>query len=103
MLRSKELCVRLYSTDVYSHVVVISLWDLASPSGLHISMVYPSYANAPAAAIVNVFLFHCVEVYDIAVDGRLLVVVDPRPSAKVAPVPYVDSILTLRMLVVEGL
>ena len=33
-----------------------SLWSLASPAKRYISMVYPSYANGPEAAIVNVFL-----------------------------------------------
>ena len=79
------------------------LWGLASPFGPHGQMVYPSYANAPAAAIVNVSLFQCVEVYLIAVDGRLLVILDIRPSAAFAPVPCVGSIFTPQMLVVQGL
>ena len=56
-------------------------------------MVYPSNATGPEAAIVNVSLLHCVEVYDIAVDGCVLVVVDPRPSAMFAPIPCVANIL----------
>ena len=59
-------------------------------------MIYPSYANGPEAAIVNVSLLHFVEVNDKAVDGRLLVVVDPRPRAMVAPIPAVASIFTYR-------
>ena len=66
-------------------------------------MVYPNNANGPAAAVVNVSLLPCVEVYEIAVDGRVLVVVDPRPSAMFAPIPCVASIFTLQMLFVQGL
>ena len=67
-------------------------------------MVYPNNANGSKAAIVNVFLLPCVEVYEIAVDGRLLVFVDPRTSAMVAPIPCVSNILfTLQMLFVQGL
>ena len=67
-------------------------------------MVYPSNANGSEAAIVNVCLRFCVEVYEIAVDGRLLVFVDPRTSAMVAPIPCVSNILfTLQMLFVQGL
>ena len=67
-------------------------------------MVYPNNANGSKAAIVNVCLHPCVEVYEIAVDGRLLVFVDPRTSAMVAPIPCVSNILfTLQMLFVQGL
>ena len=81
-----------------------SLWDLASPAGRHIGMVYPSYANGPEAAIVNVCLLPCVKVYELAVDVRVLALVDPRPSAMFAPIPCVANILfTLQMLFVQGL
>ena len=83
--------------------MAISLWDLASPAGRHISMVYPSYANGPEAAIVNVCLLPCVEVYEIAVEGRVMALEVPRPSAMFAPIPCVASIFTLQMLFVQGL
>ena len=66
-------------------------------------MIYPNNANGSKAAIVNVFLLPCVEVYEIAVEGGLLVFVDPRTSAMVAPIPYVANIVfTLQMLLVQG-
>ena len=66
-------------------------------------MVYPNNANGSKAAIVNVFLLHCIEVYNIAVGRRVMVVMDLRPSAMLAPIPCVASIFTLQMLFVQGL
>ena len=66
-------------------------------------MVYPNNANGPEAAIVNVCLLPCVEVYEIAVDGRVLAVVDVRPSATFAPIPCVANILfTMQILFVQA-
>ena len=59
-LMLRQVQARAASESAWHKTVhlAISSWDLASPTGRHISLVYPSYANGPEAATVNVFLFH---------------------------------------------